>query len=1139
MNTPEFPVEYYPDGVYCYIATTEGKKPAFPYIIGQTFNDRPISQKLVTEVVEDVEPINFTFYDPEGSYDTTPLVFDYDVAERYRNEFLESTKDDLSLEVADISTGSISEIKVENSLPITSMVGDVLVYENKDTKGAGAEGKVSFVDGKDVAEAVGENIETFVVSHIQQFNLVNVTINGVYPSYVFVKGTYIITTSGVIGRVLDWDPLTKLLTLRILTKELIGYGDVFYDNRKQRVFLEGQPQSNTFQDELSSAELLLFDRMRLILDGYNETVLELENGQTYVNNLVDVDTFSTTKGLERNTYYSILPPDGTPTPGDLWYSGNNGRLYIYYKDEDSEQWVCTQPLGMRPLSGAQDFGVGNQASTPDLIVSPQEENYVMISTTSPISRSDGTPNQFGDLWWSNHTGILYMWYLDEWINTDPIGTVPQSPGGDYSSDYANLGYDNPTPPTIEYESKLTIIISYTSPTIMEDGSPLRPGILWWCPLTGKMYIYYDNTWVISTLISMQSTKWSLDEIITGDGGAIRPPIIILPEPPDPDGGGGGSGGGGGNIGGELDGLASGTSGLWFENLKHFTPDDHIKFYVGAPGTGETEVAKLLRIVETGTPAAAIVLRGEEPIELPDRTITINQDRSLYRVKTAEPHGLKAGDKVIFENSLYDEVNGEHEVIEAGSIVPAEGIAVVENGTVTRVEITDPGKYYRNNFYVWWYGGGGTGGYGYATVRDLKSGGGVVSVDVVYGGANYTSSPTIVFGEHQNNDEFVVYMSQTYGDDPNVTYITNANTAEGSVARVRVSSPGLGYEKLPYVIGLDKLTEDRARTRIHLNGQQIESVDVEFGGFRYEDPSAYFVDLTGNGSGAEAEVVTEEGIVREVNITNPGDEYIEPYLMILDDKGDYITLTEDIGQLKSFRILDPGRTISADRSLKPELMITTRVIVDPTPDTPATRVAFEPGEKVYQGKGDTMMMDAVFDSYDENTHIITLNQVNGTIKEGELLYSDTFPSGVMVLKEGQSDSRVIVDGVSSPLGRFIDEKSFVSSYDSVIQDSYYYQWFSYVISSPIQQSVYDTIVRKLVHPVGFKLFSDLTIRSESDGLLKLDEITPEVESIRYILSSHFCENILVMGGNIDNYKIQIGLTDKPFEYVSCSSETIEL
>ena len=54
-------------------------------------------------------------------------------------------------------------------------------------------------------------------------------------------------------------------------------------------------------------------------------------------------------------------------------------------------------------------------------------------------------------------------------------------------------------------------------------------------------------------------------------------------------------------------LASGTSGLWFENLEHFTPDDHIKFYVGAPGTGETEVTKLLRIVETGTPAAAIVI----------------------------------------------------------------------------------------------------------------------------------------------------------------------------------------------------------------------------------------------------------------------------------------------------------------------------------------------------------------------------------------------------------------------------------------------------------------------------------------------------------------------------------------------------
>ena len=96
----------------------------------------------------------------------------------------------------------------------------------------------------------------------------------------------------------------------------------------------------------------------------------------------------------------------------------------------------------------QDFGVGNQASTPDLIVSPQEENYVMISTTSPITGQMALPIKFGDLWWSNHTGILYMWYLDEWINTDPIGTVPQSPGGDYSSDYANLGYDNPTPPSL-------------------------------------------------------------------------------------------------------------------------------------------------------------------------------------------------------------------------------------------------------------------------------------------------------------------------------------------------------------------------------------------------------------------------------------------------------------------------------------------------------------------------------------------------------------------------------------------------------------------------------------------------------------------------------------------------------------------
>ena len=45
-------------------------------------------------------------------------------------------------------------------------------------------------------------------------------------------------------------------------------------------------------------------------------------------------------------------------PGDLWWSLSNGRLYVYYDDNDSEQWVCTQPIGMRPFESASDISIG-------------------------------------------------------------------------------------------------------------------------------------------------------------------------------------------------------------------------------------------------------------------------------------------------------------------------------------------------------------------------------------------------------------------------------------------------------------------------------------------------------------------------------------------------------------------------------------------------------------------------------------------------------------------------------------------------------------------------------------------------------------------------------------------------------------
>ena len=36
-------------------------------------------------------------------------------------------------------------------------------------------------------------------------------------------------------------------------------------------------------------------------------------------------------------------PPADPVPGDLWWNSSDGRMYVFYTDEDSSQWVQATP----------------------------------------------------------------------------------------------------------------------------------------------------------------------------------------------------------------------------------------------------------------------------------------------------------------------------------------------------------------------------------------------------------------------------------------------------------------------------------------------------------------------------------------------------------------------------------------------------------------------------------------------------------------------------------------------------------------------------------------------------------------------------------------------------------------------------
>jgi len=89
-----------------------------------------------------------------------------------------------------------------------------------------------------------------------------------------------------------------------------------------------------------------------------------------------------------------------PTASTLWWDEVSGRLYVYYDDGTSSQWVDAAPAGTG----------GGGSGTASLIQSP----------TAPLNPTANT------LWWDEVSGRLYVYYNDgtssQWVDASPAGT---------------------------------------------------------------------------------------------------------------------------------------------------------------------------------------------------------------------------------------------------------------------------------------------------------------------------------------------------------------------------------------------------------------------------------------------------------------------------------------------------------------------------------------------------------------------------------------------------------------------------------------------------------------------------------------------------------------------------------------------
>lgn len=90
---------------------------------------------------------------------------------------------------------------------------------------------------------------------------------------------------------------------------------------------------------------------------------------------------------------------------------------------------------------------------------------------------------------------------------------------------------------------------------------------------------------------------------------------------------------------------------------------------------------------------------------------------------------------------------------------------------------------------------------------------------------------------------------------------------------------------------------------------------------------------------------------------------------------------------------------------------------------------------------------------------------------------------------------IISGLGETDGDFINDDGKISY--KIIQDSFFYQKYSYVIKSGIEIAKYKDILKKLIHPAGLEAFGEIVLTNELDVSMPSSNVT-SVEQISNII-----------------------------------------
>ena len=316
---------------------------------------------------------------------------------------------------------------------------------------------------------------------------------------------------------------------------------------------------------------------------------------------------------------------------------------------------------------------------------------------------------------------------------------------------------------------------------------------------------------------------------------------------------------------------------------------------------------------------------------------------------------------------------------------------------------------------------------------------------------------------------------------------------GGITEFIIDDAGTGYE-----IG-DSLVFNNANTN---GGGATAAVSVVNGGFTPEDSTSttedhiILEDETVRGDAYTGNKVVQEsgtgnGDITDIRIINSGSNYTSPPVITVNSPSELgsgakvLAFGDEIGKALGLKVVEPGAEYHQSPS-PPTLDVIGAMVLK---DISGSFVA-DQGMTSLDSSSSSITATSV--SFDSTLQILKFKSASGTFQAGRTI---TLANGATatIAKVDQITATSTVTAVADTSGTFVNEDGHISEDAMRIQDSLYYQDFSYVIKVGRAINDWRDSFKSTMHTSGFYFTGQVNIESQVDATIN-NVITGEISGI---------------------------------------------